>query len=93
MGGVTLPPFLMDIKIYTNVGCGYCAKAKELCKRADVPYTEVRVGKDISIVEFKEQFPNRQSYPQIVVDGEQIGGLVDAVKYFVDKGLVTKGSK
>ena len=86
-------PFLMDIKIYTNVGCGYCAKAKELCKRADLPYTEVRVGRDISTVEFREQFPQRQSYPQIVIDGEQIGGLVDAVKYFVDNKLITRGSK
>jgi glutaredoxin 3 len=83
----------MDIKIYTNVGCGYCAKAKELCKRADLPYTEVRVGKDISAVEFREQFPQRQSYPQIVINDEQIGGLVDAVKYFVDNKLITRGSK
>ena len=83
----------MDIKIYTNVGCGYCAKAKELCKRADLSYTEIRVGKDISREQFKELFPKNLSYPQIVIDDEHVGGLVDTVKHFVDNKLITRESK
>ena len=83
----------MDIKIYTNVGCGYCAKAKELCKRADLSYTEIRIGKDMSREQFKELFPKQQSYPQIVIDDEHVGGLVDTVKYFVDNKLITSESK
>mgnify|MGYP000005054224 CR=1 FL=1 len=83
----------MDIKIYTNVGCGYCAKAKELCQKAEVPYTEIRVGRDISIGEFREMFPDRQTFPQVVVDDEPIGGLVDSVKWFVENNLISRRKK
>ena len=83
----------MDIKIYTNVACGYCAKAKELCKRADVPYTEIRIGRDISRDEFKELFPDNQSFPQVVIDGEHVGGLVKTVEWFVKNNLLTLNKK
>ncbi len=83
----------MDIKIYTNVGCGYCAKAKELCDRAEVSYTEIRVGRDVSIDEFRELFPDKQSFPQVVIDDEHVGGLIDSVKWFVQNGLVSRTKK
>lgn len=83
----------MEIKIYTNVGCGYCRKAKELCERAGLEYTEVRVGKDISKDEFKEMFVGHTSYPQLVIDDKHIGGLVESVRYFVENKMITKSTK
>jgi glutaredoxin len=83
----------MEIKIYTNQGCGYCKKAKELCERAGLEYTEYRLNKDITYEEFKELFPTQTSFPQMVVDGQSIGGLTDAVRYFVENKMITKSTK
>ena len=66
----------MEIKIYTNQGCGYCKKAKELCERAGLEYTEYRLNKDITYEEFKELFPTQTSFPQMVVDEQSIGCLL-----------------
>lgn len=82
----------MDLKIYTNTGCGYCSKAKELCKRANVEYTEVRLGRDITSEEFQERFPGN-GFPQFTIDDIPIGGLVDAVKWFVDAGMISRETK
>tara|TARA_B100000902_G_scaffold70898_1_gene76479 strand:+ start:383 stop:634 length:252 start_codon:yes stop_codon:yes gene_type:complete len=83
----------MDIKIYTNVGCGYCAKAKELCERAGIEYTEYRVGRDITREEFRDLFPKQNSFPQLVINDEHLGGLTDAVRYFVENKLITRNTK
>lgn len=81
----------MDIQIYTGSGCGYCSKAKELMERAGFEYTEIRIGKGITREEFKEKF-DKTSYPQIMIDGNHIGGLVETVRYMVEQKLITKGS-
>lgn len=83
----------MEIKIYTNKGCGYCKKAKELCERAGLEYTEYRLNQDITYEEFKELFPSQTSFPQLVVDEQPIGGLTSAVRYFVENKMITKSTK
>lgn len=80
---------MTDITIYTTVGCVYCEKIKELMKRADVSYTQILVGKDITRQEFKQKYPFATGFPYTIIDGSVVGGLVETVKLFVDKGLVS----
>lgn len=79
----------MDIQIYKKPGCGYCDKIDELMRRAEIEPKIIIVSKDISLDEFKTKFPNAKGVPHVVIDGEVIGGLVETVKYFVEKGLVS----
>ena len=79
----------MDIKIYSAEGCFYCEQMKELCKRAEVDYEYVTVEKDITKDEFVALFPNALGYPHVIIDGEELGGLVEAAKYFIKEGLVS----
>ena len=34
-------------------------------------------------------YPDAISYPYVIIDGEEIGGLVEAAKYFIKEGLVS----
>ena len=79
----------MNIKIYSSPGCFYCEQMKELCKRAEVEYEEQVMGKDITKEEFNKLYPNVLGFPHVIIDGEEIGGIVDAAKYFINKGLVS----
>ena len=79
----------MEIIIYTSTGCFYCVQVKKLCKRAELEYTAIDISQD----ELKEMFPNAQGYPWVVIDGEEIGSLVDAAKKFVKEGLVSSGKR
>jgi glutaredoxin len=79
----------MDIQIYKKPGCGYCVKVDELMARAGIEAEIIMIGKDITVDEFKTNYPNAKGVPHVVIDGEEIGGLVETVKYFVEKGLVT----
>lgn len=80
----------MNIEIYTTPGCGYCVKIKELMNRAGISdYTEINIPKDMLKEDFKIKFPFAAGYPYVVIDGVEIGGLVQTVKYFIEKGLVS----
>ena len=75
----------MNIKIYTSRGCFYCDQMKELCKRADLEYESIEISSD----ELSALYPKATSYPYVIIDGEEIGGLVEAAKHFIKEGLVS----
>jgi len=82
----------MEITIYTNEGCIWCTRTKELMARASQEYTEVNWQK-ITVeeqVELKEKFGDKlQAFPVVIIDGEFVGGLIDVAKIFLKKGLVS----
>ncbi len=79
----------MDIQIYKKPGCGYCVKIDELMARAGIEAQVIMIGKDVTVEEFRTNYPNATGVPHVIIDGEEIGGLVETVKYFVEKGIVT----
>ena len=86
----------MEIKMYARVGCKFCGNLEELFKRADLEYKKIVVGEkqnQCPMDLFKEKYPEVLGFPFVVIDGEQIGGLVETAKLFLDKGLVTAPKK
>lgn len=83
----------MEIVAYTNPGCSHCTTLKKLFHRAKVEYTEVAIGRDINFELFNAQFPTAKGYPHVVIDGAEVGGLVETAKLFLEKGLVESPNK
>jgi glutaredoxin 3 len=83
----------MNIHIYKTTGCSFCTKIIELMERAGVPYDSTLVGTDITREEFKELYPRASGFPYVIVDDEPIGGLIETIKLFVEKGLVSSKNK
>ena len=85
----------MQITIYTNEGCIWCTRTKELFVRANVEYEEINWSK-LTVedqLKIKQQFGAKiQGFPVVIIDNEIIGGLIDVAKLFLKKGLVTSGS-
>lgn len=68
------------IVVYTKENCPYCVKSKALLKGYGLEYTEASIGKDITREEFLEKFPEARTVPQIVIDGELVGGFEELAK-------------
>ena len=79
----------MEIIIYTTSGCFYCDQAKKLCEKANVDYQTQEVGVDIPREDFIKLYPHVKAYPYVIIDGDEIGGLVETAKYFLKEGLVS----
>ena len=68
------------IEIYGKDNCPYCDKAKALCERIGEEYTYKLLGEDFSREDMMEIFPTARTFPQIIVDGNKIGGYTELEK-------------
>ena len=62
------------IEIYGKTFCPYCDKAKALCEREGLGYSYKELDKDFTREEFFNIFPTARTFPQIKIDGDDIGG-------------------
>ena len=77
---------MMEIQIYTNSDCQYCAAAKRLLEKRQLPYTETALN-DSKQQELREQ-TGQSTTPYIFVDGRHIGGFDELVELDQDGELV-----
>ena len=67
----------MKIEIFGKPDCIHCEKAKFLCKQKEIEFTYQELGKDFEMGFILEKFPGAKTFPQIIVDGEYVGGYDD----------------
>ena len=67
----------MTIEIYTKDWCPYCSKAKSLLKSKQLDYQEIDITSDLALEQEMVNRANRQSVPQVFIDGQSIGGYDD----------------
>lgn len=72
----------MNVVIYSKDNCIYCDRAKAFFRSNNMPFSEVKIGKDIIAEEFVEQYPDQKTVPLIFVDGEKIGGYQSLVEWW-----------
>lgn len=66
---------MADVVIYTRPFCGYCARAISLLTQKGVAYTEIEAGMDPDKRrEMTQRSGGRNTFPQIFIGGEHIGG-------------------
>jgi|TARA_B110000495_G_C22763304_1_gene446871 glutaredoxin len=78
--------------IYSKPNCPYCTKAKELLSNSRLRYTEIIIGKDISVERLMEEFdlngmPRPKSAPQIILHGKYVGGYKELEQYYQDHDM------
>jgi glutaredoxin 3 len=62
------------IQMYTTEWCGFCVRAKTLLKQRGLDFEEIRVDTDPDFRSKLEEMTGGWTVPQIVIDGEPIGG-------------------
>jgi glutaredoxin 3 len=68
------------ITVYTTEPCGYCRTAKALLNKRGVSYDEVNLAKDPSGRAELVRLTGMMTFPQVVIDGEPIGGYQELVR-------------
>lgn len=68
--------------LYTKDNCTYCDQAKMLLTSKGLPFQTLKLGSDITREELLAKIPTARTMPQILKDGQLIGGfkeLKDAI--------------
>jgi glutaredoxin 3 len=63
-----------EIIVYTTEPCSFCVRAKQLLTKRGVSYAEVNLSKDPAGRAELAQRTGMFSFPQVVIDGEILGG-------------------
>ena len=69
----------MKIEIYSKDQCPFCEMAVHkaqamIQERSDISYKVYKLGVDFDREKMMEKFPTARTFPQIVVNDENIGG-------------------
>jgi glutaredoxin 3 len=67
----------MKVEIYSKPQCPYCVQAKALAEREGHELTYKMLDEDFDRETLMETFPGARTFPQIIVDGEKIGGYTE----------------
>jgi glutaredoxin 3 len=68
---------MAQVRIYTLVGCPYCAKAKALLADYDVNFQEIDVTHDDPMRSWLKLTTGHSTLPQTFIDGRSVGGFSD----------------
>lgn len=69
------------VVVYTTDLCGWCERAKSLLAARRVPFREVWLPRTPEGRErLAEAAPHARSFPQILIDGEIVGGYRELVE-------------
>jgi len=63
--------------MYTTEWCGYCTRAKVLLEDRGISYEEIRMDGDLEFRRKLLDLTGRWTVPQILIDGQPIGGFME----------------
>ena len=78
----------MTFTVYSKDGCPYCEMVKQVLVGKDLTFAEYKLGEDFDKDQFYNEFGQGSTFPQIIMNGEKLGGCTDTVKYLREQGIV-----
>jgi glutaredoxin 3 len=81
----------MKVVVWSKYHCPYCDQAKALLSQKGVRFEERKIGDGYTKEELLESIPAARTVPQIVINGDVIGGFADLKRYFEQEQYVGFG--
>ncbi len=78
---------MRNFTVYSKEGCPFCTKIMEIFKAYEFNAVEYKLDQHFDRESFYEQFGQGATFPQVVLNGENLGGCQESIKYMQDKGI------
>jgi|TARA_B100001094_G_C17429510_1_gene438492 glutaredoxin len=78
----------MNFTVYTKDNCPYCSKIKQVLSVKGLNFVAYKLGVDFEKKAFYDQFGEGSTFPQVVLNNQNLGGCTDAVKYLAEKNII-----
>ena len=79
---------MKNFTVYSKDGCPYCDKVQEVLKLAGLNFVTYKLGKNFDKEGFYSEFGEGSTFPQVVVNGKNLGGSVETIKYLQENKLI-----
>ena len=71
----------MTVVVWSKYHCPYCDQAKALLTQRGIKYEERKIGDGYTREELLEAVPTARTVPQIIINGNIIGGFTELRDY------------
>ena len=78
---------MKNFTVYSKEGCPYCQQILEVLGISELNYVEYKLDEHFSKEAFYEQFGEGATFPQVVLNGENLGGCQESIKYMQEKDI------
>ena len=78
----------MNFTVYSREGCPYCTKVVQVLELAGLRHVVYKLGEHFDRKSFYGQFGQGSTFPQVTLDGKNIGGCTETVHYLRENKLV-----
>ena len=78
----------MNFAVYSKEDCPYCYKVKQVLELTGSNFVVYNLGEDFTREEFYSEFGEDSTFPQVICDGQKLGGCTDTVKFLKEKQIV-----
>ena len=77
----------MKVVVWSKYHCPYCDQAKALLTQKGIQFEERKIGDGFTKEELLEHIPSARTVPQIVINGDVIGGFTDLKKWLEQENV------
>ena len=78
----------MNFTVYSKDGCPYCTKVVQVLELAGLNHVVYKLDEHFDRKSFYGQFGEGSTFPQVVLNTENLGGCTETVQYLKEKKLV-----
>ena len=78
----------MNFAVYSKEGCPYCEKIKKVLDLTKTSHVVYNLGEHFDKKSFYDEFGEGSTFPQVIVDGQRIGGCIESIKFLQEKKVI-----
>ena len=83
----------MNFAVYSKEGCPYCEKIKQVLDLTKTSYVVYNLGEHFDKKSFYDEFGDESTFPQVIVDGQKLGGCIESIKFLKEKKVINVWDK
>ena len=77
-----------NFAVYSRDGCPYCNKIIQVLELAKLNYVVYKAEVDFNREAFFGQFGEGATFPQVVLNEKNLGGVKETIQYLKDRYLI-----
>ena len=78
-----------NFAVYSKDDCPYCDKIQQVFELSGLNYVIYKLDKNFDKKSFYGEFGEGSTFPQVVIDGTNLGGCTETVQFLKEKQLET----
>ena len=78
----------MNFTVYSKEGCPFCTKVVQVLQLSKLNHVVYELDQDFDRESFYGQFGQGSTFPQVVLNGTNLGGCTETVQYLKENKLV-----